>query len=352
MAAPSEGFWQRRGWFGLYELLQSWWRHRISFLLSLSITLVALTSYYLVFLQETRTPLSELAQRLELATLDTRFRYRPARFAHPDPRIAIVDIDQKTQEVLGRWPFSRTYFAQLLDALHADGAAAAAFDITFSKPDQIASPLRSLRASLEAPRQNSEPVDARVIGEINRLVAEYDADAKFAAAIRRFGPVILGNYFLFTPADLQGLSDATLDSYANQISFFAFPPAHPMRPESEKQDKLHLMEDFAAAGLLPRGAEANLDTLTSAMQGDSSWTGFFNFPPDNDGVVRRATLVLPYGRSQNPEQWDLYSSLGLVAARALLGQEAQDTNLFYGPTGIWKISFGSKAAIYPDGRGQ
>jgi len=352
MAAPSEGFWQRRGWFGLYELLQSWWRHRISFLLSLSITVVALTSYYLVFLQETRTPLCELAQRLELATLDTRFRYRPARFAHPDPRIAIVDIDQKTQEVLGRWPFSRTYFAQLLDALHADGAAAAAFDITFSKPDQTAAPLRSLRASLETPRQNSEPVDSKVIGEINRLVAEYDADSKFAAAIRRFGPVILGNYFLFTPADLQGLSDATLDSYANQISFFAFPPAHPMRPESGKQDKLHLMEDFAAAGLLPRGAEANLDALTSAMQGDSSWTGFFNFPPDNDGVVRRATLVLPYGRSQNPEQWDLYSSLGLVAARALLGQEAQDTNLFYGPIGIWKISLGSKAAIYPDGRGQ
>src|SRR5437868_7367277 len=65
MAAPSAGWWQRRGLFGLYELLQSWWRHRISFLLSLSITLAALTSYYLVFLQETRTPLSELVQRLE-----------------------------------------------------------------------------------------------------------------------------------------------------------------------------------------------------------------------------------------------------------------------------------------------
>lgn len=52
MAAPSEGFWQRRGLFGLYELLQSWWRHRISFLLSLSITLFALSIYYLVFLQK------------------------------------------------------------------------------------------------------------------------------------------------------------------------------------------------------------------------------------------------------------------------------------------------------------
>ena len=84
MTAPSEGFWQRRGFVGLYELLQSWWRHRVSFLLSLSITLLALTIYYLFFLLEKKTPLSDLAQRLELDTLDTRFRYRPAKFAQPD----------------------------------------------------------------------------------------------------------------------------------------------------------------------------------------------------------------------------------------------------------------------------
>ena len=352
MAAPSAGFWQRRGFFGLYELLQSWWRHRVSFLLSLCITLFAFGVYYLVFLQEKKTPLSELAQRLELDTLDTRFRYRPAGFTHADSRIAIVDIDQKAQEVLGRWPFSRTYFAKLLDVLHEDHATVAVFDVTFSKPDQTAAPLRSLAASLQNRPQNSEQVDPKVLAEVNRLAAEYDADAKFAASIRHFGPVILGNYFLFTPADLQGVSDAALASYADQIVFFAFPPAHPMRPESGKQDKLNLMEDFAGARLLPRGAEANLDVLTSAMQGDTSWTGFFNVPPDNDGVVRRSTLVLPYGRSQNPEDWDLYSSLDLVAARALIGREAQDTNLFYGPTGIWKISLGSKTAIFPDGRGQ
>jgi adenylate cyclase len=352
MAAPSVRFWQRRGLFSLYELLQTWWRHRVSFLLSLCITLFALSLYYLVFLQEKKTPLSELAQRLELDTLDTRFRYRPTGFTHLNSPIVIVDIDQKAQEVLGRWPFSRTYFAQMLDVLHENGAAVAAFDVTFSKPDQTAAPLRSLSALLQDRRQNGDQVDAKVITEVNRLATEYDADTKFAAAIRRFGPVILGNYFLFTPADLQGLSDATLNAYADQIAFFAFPPAHPMRPLYGKQDKLNLMEDFSGAKLLPRGAEANLDLLTSAMQGDTSWTGFFNVPPDNDGVVRRATLILPYGRSQNPDEWDLYSSLDLVAARALIGQEAQDTNLFYGPTGIWKISLGTKTAIFPDGRGQ
>src|SRR5580658_1994035 len=115
MAAPSGGWWQRRGGFGLYELLQSWWRHRVSFVLSLCITIAALTVYYLVFLQEKRGPISELFQRLELDTLDTRFRYsfryRSDRFSPLDSPIVIVDIDQRAQEVLGRWPFSRTYFA-------------------------------------------------------------------------------------------------------------------------------------------------------------------------------------------------------------------------------------------------
>lgn len=64
-----------------------------------------------------------------------------------------------------------------------------------------------------------------------------------------------------------------------------------------------MLDAFATANLLPQGAEANLDQLTSALSGDFSWTGFFNAPPDADGIVRRATPVLPYGRSKNPHEW-------------------------------------------------
>src|SRR5215475_91356 len=103
--------------YSIYELILSWWRHRVSFLLSLGITVFALVVYYLVFVQEARTPISEFAQRLELNSLDTRFRYRPLQATRPDPRIVIIDIDQQAQEVLGRWPFSRTHFAKTLDIL-------------------------------------------------------------------------------------------------------------------------------------------------------------------------------------------------------------------------------------------
>ncbi len=352
MAAPSGGWWQRRGGFGLYELLQSWWRHRVSFILSLSVTIASLFVYYYVFLQEKRAPISELFERLELDTLDTRFRYRPQRFSSPDPRIVIVDIDQRAQEVLGRWPFSRAYFGKMLDALREDGAEVAAFDITFSKPDQSAVPIRALAEELEKRKQAGEAVDPKLVGEVQQLAAKYDADAQFAKAIRRFGPVILGNYFLFTRADLEGVSDKTLQAYADQIAFFAYPPAHPLRQQFGKEDKLHLMEIFQGAGLVPKGAEANLDSLTAGLNGDSSWTGFFNEPPDTDGVVRRTTLLLPYGRSENPAEWDLYPSMDVMAARALMGKEALDTNLYYNQAGIVRIDFGNKLSLRTDELGQ
>src|SRR5215470_6234131 len=102
MAAPSAGFWQRRGLFGLYELLQSWWRHRVSFVISLVVTFVALTLYYFTFFGEKPTPLFAFFQRFEYNALDTRFRYRAASATPPDPRIVIVEIDQRSQEVLGK----------------------------------------------------------------------------------------------------------------------------------------------------------------------------------------------------------------------------------------------------------
>src|SRR5467141_1640775 len=142
MAAPSEGFWQRRGALGLYELLLTWWRHRVSFVISVVITLLALVLYYFTFVGERTTPIFNFIQRLEYDSLDTRFRYRPRSATPIDPRIVIVDIDQHSQEVLGKWPFSRTHFANMLDVLREDGAKVVAFDVTFSKPDHSAAPIR------------------------------------------------------------------------------------------------------------------------------------------------------------------------------------------------------------------
>jgi adenylate cyclase len=354
MAAPSGGWWQRRGGFGLYELLQSWWRHRVSFVISLCVTAAALTLYYFTFFGERSTPIFEFLQRLEYNSLDTRFRYRPESATHVDPRIVIVDIDQHSQEVLGRWPFPRSHFAKMLDVLHNDGAKVTAFDITFSKPDESAAPLLRLREELKARNARGEPVDAKLEAEVEKLAAESDSDKQFAEAIKKFGRVILGNYFLYTEADLRRLDDKTLDQYANELSFFSFPQVQSVirRQGFGKQDFVSLIARYERADMLPHGAEANMTTFTNALSGEASSTGFFNEPSDTDGVVRRTTMILPFGRSANRSEWDLYGSMDVMAVRAYLGIGNDGMVLTYDDHGIVDLQFGERLRIVPNDIGQ
>jgi len=154
----------------------------------------------------------------------------------------IVDIDQHSQEVLGKWPFSRSHFARMLDVLREDGAKVAAFDVTFSKADQSAAPIRALWAEVESRKNRGEQVDPVLSAEVRKLAAAYDPDKQFAAAIQRFGAVVLGNFFLHTEADLRGIDDKTLDAYANQIAFYSFPSVRPVRPGTGKQDRINVFD--------------------------------------------------------------------------------------------------------------
>jgi len=201
---------------------------------------------------------------------------------------------------LGHWPFPRIYFAQLVDALHEDGARVVAFDITFSQPDDAATkPLKELSARLDEQQKKGQAVSPAVRLEIEREEKKSDFDQQFADAIQRFGSVVLGNYFLYTSADLQGVSQESLDRYANLISFFPFPQVRALPSAGGAAGYVRLIQNFDDLNLLPRGAEANTETFTGALSGDKAGCGFFNIVADPDGVVRRSLLALPYGRDPN-----------------------------------------------------
>jgi len=342
----------RSGLVSFFELFRSWWQRRVPLTISLGVTTAALLLYFYTFVGERPTPIFEFVQRLELNALDTRFRYRPRRYTRPDPRILIVDIDQHSQEVLGRWPFSRSQFARMLDALREDGARVVAFDVTFSKPDESAEPIRALRARLEARPKDGQPVDPRLLTELARLEARYNSDEQFARAIERFGRVVLGNFFLYSTADLKGLDDATLDRYANLLANFPYPNARALSPLTGKQDFLKVVQNYVPYRLLPRGTQANLEILTDALHGTTAATGFFNVYTDPDGVVRRALLALPYGRSKNYDDWDLYASLDVQTVRVFLGLPNEKAVLNFDETGIVSFEFGPSLRIHPDPLGR
>lgn len=328
------------------SLLHEWWRHKVSFAISLLVTLGALAIYVTTFVGERPMPVFDFVSRLELSTLDTRFQLRGR--TPIDPRIVIVDIDQRSQEVLGHWPFPRIYFARMLDALREDGARVAAFDITFSQPDQSNLPLQDLSAELAKQRAKGATISPEVLSEIKSKEQQYDYDQQFADAIQRFRGVVLGNYFLYTQVDLQGVSSKSLDEYANLIAFFPFPQVRALPSAKGTEGRLKLIQKYEVLYLVPRGVEANAAIFTGAVSSEQGGDGFFNVLVDPDGVVRRLPLAIPYGRDSDRANWDLYASLDVQTVRLYLGLTSQQTVLNYGDGGIVTVEFGPKLIVHPD----
>src|SRR5205823_10933359 len=60
-------------------------------------------------------------------------------------RIVIVDVDERSLQKFGQWPWRRDVIADLLDRLRRAGAAVVAFDIMFPEPDRFVDPTGRLR---------------------------------------------------------------------------------------------------------------------------------------------------------------------------------------------------------------
>ena len=349
--ADSSGGKERPGGFAIFiELLQEWWQHRVSFLISLVITLTALGLYVVTYIGEHPSPLLVFMERLELDALDTRFRLRPAKYSPPDPRIVIVDIDQKSQEGLGKWPFSRSNFATMLDVLREDGAKVVGFDITFDKPDQTGAPVRALAEKLEKRKAAGQAIDPKLEAEVTALAAEYDADKQFGGAIQRFGNVVLGNFF-FPKEELQGTDHATLDSYADLVQWYSL-AQNSLNPPTGKQDFVNLMQRYAANNILYTATMANIPALLGPDNNNSATMGFFNVLPDADGVLRRSLLVVAFERTGKLAEAELYGSLEVQTIRLYLGVPSEQLTVNYNQTGIVSLQFGDKLQVKPDNIGR
>jgi len=333
----------------IVKILRRWLGHKGSLTISLIVTVSALAIYVATFLGERPTPLFDSIYRLELSSLDYRFQVRGK--TKVDPRIVIVDIDQQSQEDLGKWPFPRFHFADLLDNIREDGGRVVAFDITFSKPDETAKPLAELSAQLADQQKKGKPVNPALLERIATLQKQYDYDQKFADAITRFRRVVLGNYFLYTETDLKGVSISSLKNYADSLAFFPFPQLRPLPNDREAQaeaGRLKLIDKYQDLGLVPRGAEANSPALNSAVASGIGGTGYFNVIIDADGVVRRIALATPYGIDKDPSNWDMYASIDVQTIRLYLGLSNQQTVLWYGRNGVASVEFGPKLKVRPD----
>ncbi len=179
-----------------------------------------------------------------------------------DDRVTLLDIDEKSLQEIGRWPWSRDKMVMLLDRLFDQyQVAAVGFDVVFGESDN-SSGLNSLtRLAQEELASNRAFTSA-----VTRLKPQLDFDARFAQALAE-RPVTLGYYFI--PSGMGTIRTGRL------------PP-----PELPKTAFGKLELDVPE----PSGYGANLPAFQQAAQA----AGFFNMLADNDGTARRMHMVMPF----------------------------------------------------------
>ncbi|MGH7885776.1 MAG: CHASE2 domain-containing protein, partial [Thermodesulfobacteriota bacterium] len=186
-------------------------------------------------------PLGRLLREIDLRYGDERFEYRNDRGKSPRPPddLAILAIDEKSVNELGRWPWSRKVFADFINKLSEYQPKVVAFDIV-----------------------NSEYSN------------EFD-DNSLAEAVKNLTNPVLGYFFRDTES-----TELNQEAY-KQI----------------KKSKINIVKQleepeskYARNYQLYKSVELNIPEIGKSAKG----FGFFNFQPDSDGIFRRAILTTKY----------------------------------------------------------
>jgi adenylate cyclase len=218
-----------------------------------------------------------IVQQMELFAYDARLRLFMPRTL--DPRVVILDIDEKSLNAEGRWPWSRNKLAIMVKQLFEHyKVRVVGFDMAFAEAD----PSSGL-ASLEALGKGERKDDAEYQAWLEKARPTLDYDRIFADEVAKH-PVVLG-YFLGGKKDRAGvLPLPTFDEKSLGKPGWQF--------------RHHLATGYSG----------NIEQL----QKQATAAGHLYPALDIDGVTRRVPMFMKYGESY-------YEALSFAVTRTYLG---------------------------------
>lgn len=259
---------------------------RIPIILGILLTLLA--TWVLMtpnrFVRNVLERLENLGYDLQLIT------YIATKKPVPSPNVAIIDIDDKSLNVEGRWPWPRGKIAELVNQLHKQGAAVIAFDTLFTETQT------NLIDSMLSKLSRENKITDAISTELKSHASLFDDDAIFAKSLEKVQAVLAIG---FLPRDQK----------QNSLS----PPLLTLTPEESSQ-----LNITSAPGYI-----SNIPILQNAAK----YSGFINIFPDNDGIIRHSPLLLRYHDG-------VYPSLALQAVILFLGGDVKLVAPAYGSTHI------------------
>lgn len=215
-------------------------------------------------------------KNLERVIYDTSLRYNFP--TDKDQNVVIANIDEKSIQALGRWPWRRDVLAQMVNSLFDDyQIKALGFDMVFAEPSDN-TPTEVLELLANSDLNESDTFKSAY----SQLKPQLNFDQQFANSLEG-RDVVLGIVF-----------QQTANRNTNQL------PLYIKKLEDPRNNSLVEAKSFVA----------NMPEFH--MHGTS---GFFDNPLlDDDGVFRRVPVVQRFGKY-------VYPSLALQLARLGLGVE-------------------------------
>ena len=222
----------------------------------------------------------DFIQNINNSLIDAAFLYRGN--TPVDERIVIVDVDEKSLQALGQWPWSRNKIAKVLQNLSDAGAAIIGLDMVFAEKD------------------NSSPVN--IAKDINLSVQNLPDYDQILAQTLASTPTIAG----FT---------------------FDFERAVPNR--APDTGAIYIQKGKTDHEALPvaKGVITNIPLLQKSAYS----SGSFNTVPGTDGIIRYVPLLISYEDS-------IYPTLSFEILRVLIG--TKKVHIFYDDNGISQINLG------------
>ena len=246
---------------------------------------------------------------LEGQALDLRFQLRGS--IAPAGDILIVQIDDRSIAEIGRWPWTRTRFAEAVDWLTTAGARVIAFDLLFTEPqDTVAiDSLKAVRRALAdldgtAPSEHEAAITS-LREQVQAVSRDLDPDGTLQDAVAAAGNVVLPFSFLFYANDDPARRRARAPSRA--VASWSYPKA--LSP-GDPRPRLSLRPD-------------NLLPPVNRIAKRAASGGHVNVGREADGTTRYEYPVLEY-------QGRLYPSLAVQAARMALGIEPDEVEVVFG----------------------
>jgi len=131
-----------------------------------------------------------LLWRIENNLYDLRARKFQYFTPPPTDKLVHIDIDDPSLQYMGQWPWPRTLLAELTDAMREAGAKAIAFDVLFAEAERPS--IRRVKVMAAEKRADAAGgADRPAALKETEVLEEVDGNAEFAAALRRFGAVVL-----------------------------------------------------------------------------------------------------------------------------------------------------------------